>query len=751
MTKKYLIEINPKLAAKRNEVGGKGKGILYLAQQNLLVPPGFIISAKFFDHLLKQSGVKDTLLNTPIASLNFNIIKNQFIQFCCSSPDFQKLIQIVKEKCFILGLENVSVRSSYTDEDQQEQSFAGLFETSLNIDIKKIKQAILTTWGSFFKAEIFSYKRRSKKKNKMGSMAVIIQKMISSDIAGVAFTYNVMTHNDDEIVVEYGFGSCSDIVSGGTAKLLLLHKKVKNTHLQFFPKAKLFAKLSQVLLRLEKQLDYYIDVEWCFHKNDLFLLQIRPVTGHIKQKSHYIFHARNNTSMWLTDGIRKAYFNSRKYNIITDALYYVHKGYFERFLSLHDYKERVKQGYKLLDNRYFLKIKKGIEKTEINIKNLLHKLQRFNDQTLSSVKILELLKEMNAVLHRAFFYFEFSSSDASSVLFHYLLCFMNREDALTLSLYTNLDEIDYERIDLEKLQQKKTINESDLLQHLYQYPWIVTNCYSKKKALYIVKDRVDNFDAKNVKSEILSFKNNIKAKQNQIIKKYSLGEKILKKVEQLQYIGYSRLKMKRGYVASDFYILSLLEKISHKTKVSLKDIHHYYFFNELISLIKDTHKISDSLIEKRKKPFLIHIEGNEFSKNYRAKEIKIFQQQYIIPSIADYGETIEGTSANSGIIEGFAMIVLANDPQYLNKITSAVTQETILICDMIQPSMNFILKKAGGVVTDEGGVLSHAAIIAREYNKPCVVGTKIASKFIKNGDRIIVNASLGKVFTSRTP
>ena len=56
-----------------------------------------------------------------------------------------------------------------------------------------------------------------------------------------------------------------------------------------------------------------------------------------------------------------------------------------------------------------------------------------------------------------------------------------------------------------------------------------------------------------------------------------------------------------------------------------------------------------------------------------------------------------------------------------------------------------ISKKAGGIVTDEGGITSHAAIIAREFKIPCVVGTKIATQIIKTGDLVEVNADKGIV------
>jgi pyruvate,water dikinase len=63
----------------------------------------------------------------------------------------------------------------------------------------------------------------------------------------------------------------------------------------------------------------------------------------------------------------------------------------------------------------------------------------------------------------------------------------------------------------------------------------------------------------------------------------------------------------------------------------------------------------------------------------------------------------------------------------------------IMVTQMTQPTMVSMARKASAIVTDEGGITSHAAIIARELNIPCLVGCKIATKIFRTGDRIIVD------------
>jgi len=64
---------------------------------------------------------------------------------------------------------------------------------------------------------------------------------------------------------------------------------------------------------------------------------------------------------------------------------------------------------------------------------------------------------------------------------------------------------------------------------------------------------------------------------------------------------------------------------------------------------------------------------------------------------------------------------------------------------MTTPELIGGMRKASAFVTDEGGIISHAAIIAREMKKPCIIGTKIATKVLKDGDLVEVDADRGVV------
>jgi pyruvate,water dikinase len=69
----------------------------------------------------------------------------------------------------------------------------------------------------------------------------------------------------------------------------------------------------------------------------------------------------------------------------------------------------------------------------------------------------------------------------------------------------------------------------------------------------------------------------------------------------------------------------------------------------------------------------------------------------------------------------------------------------VLVCEVTTPNYVPLMQKAAAIVTDQGGILSHAAIVARELRKPCIVGTGDATNKLKNGQMVMVDANSGVV------
>ncbi len=101
--------------------------------------------------------------------------------------------------------------------------------------------------------------------------------------------------------------------------------------------------------------------------------------------------------------------------------------------------------------------------------------------------------------------------------------------------------------------------------------------------------------------------------------------------------------------------------------------------------------------------------------------------------------------ANPGQVRGVARILEANNVQQTRCLRKTFKKGEILITQMTQPNIVDIASKAAALVTDEGGMLSHATIISRELKIPCIVGTHFATSLIKDGDLVEVNANNGLV------
>jgi pyruvate,water dikinase len=122
------------------------------------------------------------------------------------------------------------------------------------------------------------------------------------------------------------------------------------------------------------------------------------------------------------------------------------------------------------------------------------------------------------------------------------------------------------------------------------------------------------------------------------------------------------------------------------------------------------------------------------------KAKKYFQENFKI-EVSRLGQIneLKGTVSCAGKTKGRVTIV--NMPGDMKE----MEEGDILVSFATNPNLMPAIRKAGGIVTDEGGLTCHAAIVSRELRIPCVVGTKIATKVLKNGDWVEMNAINGTI------
>lgn len=151
----------------------------------------------------------------------------------------------------------------------------------------------------------------------------------------------------------------------------------------------------------------------------------------------------------------------------------------------------------------------------------------------------------------------------------------------------------------------------------------------------------------------------------------------------------------------------------------------------------------------------IHIEGVPVTHDKKDwiresdefKRLKTAIKELISPSDKKLTKLISGMSANPGRVEGTVRIVnsfIGRDIDELSKVRPG----DILVTQMTRPDLLLSIRRAGAIVTDLGGVTCHAAIVSREFNIPAIVGTQYATKTLKDGQKVIVDATEGVVYTN---
>jgi pyruvate, water dikinase len=122
---------------------------------------------------------------------------------------------------------------------------------------------------------------------------------------------------------------------------------------------------------------------------------------------------------------------------------------------------------------------------------------------------------------------------------------------------------------------------------------------------------------------------------------------------------------------------------------------------------------------------------------YTGQKFEKFVNQIKKDASKNIIDNFSGLTASVGKVIGKVRVIMKSSQ--FNKFKKG----EILITSMTTPDFVPAMKKALAVVTDEGGLTCHAAIISRELNVPCIVGTKIATEVLKDGDLVEVNANHG--------
>ncbi|MDP3794019.1 MAG: PEP-utilizing enzyme, partial [Candidatus Uhrbacteria bacterium] len=224
-----------------------------------------------------------------------------------------------------------------------------------------------------------------------------------------------------------------------------------------------------------------------------------------------------------------------------------------------------------------------------------------------------------------------------------------------------------------------------------------------------------------------------------ILDELKLDEAMVHEIELLREYVYLRTYRVEMQSKANFSIQPLFQKLSERFSLSLRltiALTPEEMEKALLS-VNDVPSANDLEDRCRHHAFRYDETGIDFVTGFEADGLERDELGIIENGVVN---EMTGNAAYPGKpLRGTVQVVLTKEAM------SQFQDNAILVTTMTTPEFVPIMKKAKAIITDEGGVLCHAAIIARELKKPCIIGTKIATQVLKDGDKVEVDANQGIV------
>lgn len=294
-------------------VGSKYSNLMEILKIGLNVPLGFCITTFAYQETIKKLNLSDIIRKIDFHDLNSVKDNAEKIKGIITSLEIPK---IVEEEIILsykkLHKENniahVAIRSSGTFEDLPHISFAGQYDTYLNVSgIKDLLFYVKKCWASLWNTRALVYRERNKLSHSQALMAIIVQKIVASNKSGVMFTVNPVTNDRGEIFITASWGLGEAIVTGkltgdeyivSKANNEIKRKKINTKDIEIIQKPKgtkkikvdnerkmqqclsnrQIKKLALIGKKIENHFGLPQDIEWGIFNDYIYIFQSRPIT-----------------------------------------------------------------------------------------------------------------------------------------------------------------------------------------------------------------------------------------------------------------------------------------------------------------------------------------------------------------------------------------------------------------------------------------------------------------------------------------
>jgi phosphohistidine swiveling domain-containing protein len=831
---KFILGLSDLSADDVHRVGSKAANEAELLRAGFMVPDAIVLTTDAYEYFLEANDIRPD--QEPEAILSTSIPET--------------ILEALHAGIAELGGNPVAVRSSAVAEDLPEASFAGQYETILNVRGEKaLKDAVLHCWASVFSAQVVAY--RDQQGLSSNGMAVLVQKMVPADAAGVAFSANPVSGDRDEVVVSAVRGLGERLVSGEVSPDEWTAKNGQ-VQCQRAPEEAIEADKVKVIAEMARRVESHFgtpqDIEWALADGELYILQARPITTLPDEASELVpIPIEVPPGFWEHDASRfptppsllfkvaadqvvppAAKFMAEEFGLLMDGVEIALIGGwpYQRMKPLGGnepppfplpklvmwllvrimpaMRARIKQAKETVHKdkagrfirqwhkEWLPDLKAQITKhQEMDLGNfsdtdLLQYIEDVIAFTIWTIKIHTLLNtSINLILYQfvsicrellgweetqAFELFSgtsYKSTEPARRLND--LAHMAQDRPAVRQLLEHIDDHTVERLGEADSEFAEAFTNYQLTYGCRTIRWGImdpTLAERPSLSLLLIRDQMmRNYDPAVADDELAQSRSQKVSTARELL---ASDPKALARfndhLEQAE-MAYPVREDNNFYTFSApfaFYRYAFLEvgnRLADRGVIAERDDIFFLYKEEACSALIEGSDLK-TLVRRHKgeRAWAVANPGPPYygeppvppSLDFLPREARLIMESMIwsFNQMMEYegtkreqkvGETLTGIPASIGQYTGPVRII--KDESQFHKIQPG----DVMVCPMTSPVWSVLFPSIGALVTDSGGLISHPAIIAREYHIPAVVATGNATSLLQDGQIVTVDGATGEV------
>jgi rifampicin phosphotransferase len=735
----WLTTLDQVTESQRPQLGGKAVSLARLIGLGYVVPRSLVISTERTGEILRLEGILETLdlRSAPEVSKKLQ----GWIADLLLPPS---LLHEIAQKT--QTWDRYAIRSSAVNEDSETKAWAGILESRVDIAFNEIEDSIRQCLASIFSLASLKYAASQSLTLNDLAMAVILQEFVRGQVSGVAFSIDPVNHFTNTIIIEAASAPASKVTDGSltpdsytveklTGRILDLRKGQS----EGYALSKVAAiEIAHHITRLERAFSSPVDVEWTIKDGVFVPLQSRCVTTKgpsdaitTQAPQSYRFWWRDYDAWWQFEAGVRSFETEMDVvaNQMSDVIYERESGSTRCLISVDDVMRLSEIGFALRSTAHFDRFEADSSRCLDTAHETLRALNKLAGDQLTPADICLHLKAINAAYKRCVALYRACDPYATKVIFDSLSQFMST--GALIDVIAPSDPSRAREAEDWGIFVAQEFDEGLAWDHVKSYPWLVPNFYSRYSILSTLRQKHGA-----ARGSVWRRATGKGTEFDDVV----LPESERESLRILRRISDVRLRLKLAFTSFDFYFVDLYQAISQITGVSARELHDRYSIRDMINLLSDNLRPATATVAigHFRDGKLIFVDAENSDAFWKGRKISL-----------DDGENassqIRGTVANHGEITGRVHLLSCNDTEKANQIRHQMHDGDVLVSEMIQFNVMDLVQRAGGLITDEGGMLSHAAILAREMGIPCIVGTQRATLILKDGDQVKIDTRDGSV------